>query len=166
MIVKLITHTIRLIPTGRKIIFLFSTIVLLNGCGLFMWDKDYDYYYTIQIGNNTNDTLIIVFNDTVINNSVFNYTIFPRDTAGTDCGRNINEGEDIRRRVLSDGKHDLYEVVTVFRNDSLLIKWKKPSFESDSIHHFFNYNSWKSWLEDDFMGIVIFTIEESDFKSD
>lgn len=65
---------------------------------------------------------------------------------------------------MSDGKHNLNEVVTVFRNDSLLIKWEKTSLESDSIHHFFNFNSWESWLEDDFMGILMFTIEESDFE--
>jgi hypothetical protein len=164
MTAKLIMFMILLIRIGRKPIFFLSVILLFHSCGLFMWDEEYDYYYKIHIRNNTEDTLIVVFNDSVVNKSIYDYTIYPYNTVDLNYGRNINEGEDIRKRVLSDGKHNLYEEVNVFRNDSLTIKWEGPVFHSDSIHHFYNYNSWEHWLIDEYEGIVQFTIYESDFE--
>lgn len=166
MIVKLITHTILLIRTGRNLVFSLSIIVLLQSCALFNWDKEDDFYYRMLVWNNTNDTLILVFNDSIVNNSIYNYTIFPNDTADLENNaKGVNKGQDAIEAMFSDNKHDYYSIVSVFKNDRLLKTWKGPlSAQSDSIHHFFNYNSWDSWLINDNEGVVFFSIEESDIK--
>jgi hypothetical protein len=84
-----------LIQTGRKLLLSLSIFIVLHGCGLFNWDKEYDYYYRIHLGNNTNDILLVVLNDSVINSSIFKYTLFPHEINDIHDGRNINEGEDI-----------------------------------------------------------------------
>jgi hypothetical protein len=156
-----------LIQTGRKLLLSLSIIIVLHGCGLFNWDKEQDYYYRMLVWNNTNDTLTLVFNDSVINNSIYNYTIFPNDTAELENNaKGVNKEQDPIETMFTDGKHDYYLFACVFKNDSLLKKWEGPlSIMNDSTHHFFNYNSWDTWLTADNEGVVIFNIEESDIKN-
>ena len=151
--------------SGPKIAWLVLAAILLNGCGLLFWDKANDYYYQIKIANNTNDTLSIVLNDSV--SSSFNrIQILPHDTVVINDGRKINEGDDVMKALFTNNDREHYRLACVFKNDRLLVKWDGPSFsDSDSIHHFFNHNSWKNWLINDSDGAYLFSIEASDFES-
>lgn len=160
---KLIMHIIDT-RIGLKSIYFIGIAIFLNSCGLFGWDEDYDYYYRIMIYNTTSDTLILTVNDTVLSDFL-NYELLPESTVHINDGRNLNEGQDVIKVLYTDGKHEYYSVVSVFKNNNNLVTWKGPSFiKPDSIHHFFNYSSWDHWLIDENEGIVQFTIYKSDIQ--
>src|SRR5690554_2330018 len=96
---------------NKMFFIMLVTLFFLGSC----LSKEYDYYYRIYFENATNDTLTIVLNDSIINSSIiYNYKIIPNDSICTNIGKNINEGEDIRKKVFSDGKHEHYSIVSVF----------------------------------------------------
>lgn len=157
-------HITTLTQTGLKIFIVILIISNMTGCGWIFWDKEYDYDYRIMMENKTNDTLFLVLNDSLLIDTIYGYTLLPHDTTSLEDGRSLNKGQDVIEALFSDGKHEYYNIASIFRHDSLLIKWEGTSFKSDSIHHFFNYNSWDSWLINDNEGIIMFSINELDLK--
>lgn len=177
------------IMIGHKtfvILGIVSIIVFMESCSLFDWLKEDDYYYQIGLQNNTEDTLLVSFyNGGFISVADIEEQMLYPDSIKLLPGSGVMANENAIKTVFSewDGidscwlyKYDndlenayLHNFNSLYypNRNKLANIWDAPfTYMPDSIHHFFNYNSWKSWLEDDFMGIVMFTIEESDFKSD
>jgi len=192
MMDKLITHIIGLsITIGRKALFFFGIfflIILPFSCDLFRWDEQPDYNYLISIKNETIDTLLISINGGFISIDDFKGNIIYPNTSTTISNSGIMEGDDPIVEALSDWHGlvscwlykidgDSIKVINHHFNrlyypdrENLVATWDAPfRYMGDSINHFFNYNSWESWLEEvDIVGdgIVQFTIYESDLKGD
>jgi hypothetical protein len=140
------------------------TLLLFNSC----WTKHYDYWYQKRIKNNTVDTLLVLFGT----NSekycgIDSIEIMPNSNYVFESSKGIDEGENPIILFFSDASVSFTKQARVYRNDSLKVTWNGPAQEMpDSIHHFYNYNSWEQWMIDDevYDGIVQFTIYESDFE--
>lgn len=163
MIHKLI-GLIKYILIGHKILYLFFILpVTLTSC----WEKKHDYFYEIKFKNVTSDTLLLVLG--VSDSDYYPDSIIIQPNFDTNAeflgGFNVDEGENIVINMFYGSNKPFIEQARVFRNDSIKVTWNGPAREmADSIHHFYNYNSWDSWLVDDDDGIVMFTIYESDLK--
>ena len=142
--------------SGSKL--LFAIIVLLfTGC----WQINPDYENQLLINNTTLDTLYFQATKMYIDDYPFDeYILLP----GTN-------------RI---GKHDRYlsmeiiekkwkyrgDTIEILRKGYNTIKWAGPLREMpDSVHHFFNKNSWEIKMgghKDDWE-IATFTLTEDDF---
>jgi len=188
MIHKLMQHiTKQSTMIGHKIWFIILALpFFLTGCPL-EWDEVSDYNYLIKIKNSTNDTIVITNNNGgFINyNDIKEQIIYP-DSTIINGTIGIMKGENaVKQLFLEWSRLDSF---WVFRYDSflkniveqeynptnglivpnrsnLLVVWESPAREMPvTTHHFFNYNSWESWLEKGagYDGIVQFTIYETD----
>jgi len=154
------------IPTGRNGLILIVLMLMLTGCPPAAFDYNYQIFYR----NETTDTILLIFGKDNAENYVDSLLITPmRDTFIEGDGINgVYNGEDPIEIIFSGGYRPLEEQVRVYRHDSLKVTWDGPArYMSDSIHHFYNYNSWDSWLLDEknkygATGVVMFTIYESD----
>ncbi|MFO7867824.1 MAG: hypothetical protein R6U95_00820 [Bacteroidales bacterium] len=183
-------HTImKGIMTGHKLLLFIIMLFVFLSCDLFRWDKSPDYEYLISYNNLTSDTVIITMNKGGFLSSfdLRERIVYP-DSMNIYTGgmRGVQEGEDPIEKVFSEWsgldscwiyvyddemrqianqEYDTINGLITPNRNSLLKVWDAPLREmGDSINHFFNYNSWKSWLVDDNEGIVQFTIYESDFE--
>lgn len=149
---------------NNKIILSLVILIGLTGCP----KNDFDYVYNIGIENSTSDSLKIVIGNINSNISISGYAsddyiLNPMDTAFFLGTLTINEGQNASHYVLIDNYQ--WDTVHVYRNDSLKAAWFFPAKEeTEDIHDFFNFNSWKNWLNNSREGIVMFTIYESDLK--
>ncbi len=160
MVHKLIMR-IACIQIGRKLLLPITGIYLFTGCHFFEWDREPDSIY-ISINNNTNDSLLLIFGKEEISDS---FVLCPN--IETVCGNIVFEnGDDIIRDLLFTKENCAFEEQTqVYQHDSLLVTWLGPGREMpDSIHHFYNYNSWEILVEADNGKVVQFTITESDYN--
>jgi hypothetical protein len=150
--------------TGLKMLIIFAFSLFLLSC----LSKNYDYYYKISFKNNTSDTLLLLLGtDTGSYVHLDSFIIEPHSNfINPDYGQEgIDKNENINKIIFNGGYRPFEEQARVFRNDSLKVTWNGPAQEMpDSIHHFYNYNSWEHWLIDEYEGIVQFTIYESDFE--
>ena len=158
---KLIMH-IRALAIGHNKVFTFLLITtILSGCGLFDWDKTGDYWYVVRINNDTELKISIVFGEEPITDTI---KIEPKSFVDYK-GLKVFEKQNVISEVLFEGGDKSFEERSrVYNGDQLLVDWKGPAEEKGKINHFYNYNSWESWLIDKSNdGIVQFTIYESDF---
>ncbi|MFO7867822.1 MAG: hypothetical protein R6U95_00810 [Bacteroidales bacterium] len=130
--------------------------------------KNYEYRYAIAFKNNTSDTLLLLLGTDTANYELMDsFLIKPYDMNFFHEGHTVgvSKDENVKRLIFSGGYRPFEEQARVYRNDSLKVTWNGPAQEMpDSIHHFYNYNSWEHWLIDEYEGIVQFTIYESDFE--
>ncbi|HUM88734.1 MAG TPA: hypothetical protein PKV50_04330 [Prolixibacteraceae bacterium] len=136
---------------------LFFFILMISGC----WERNPDYENQLLINNTTLDTLYFQATKMYIDDYPFDeYILLP----GTN-------------RI---GKHDRYlsmeiiekkwkyrgDTIDILRKGYNTIKWAGPLREMpDSVHHFFNKNSWEIKMgghKDDWE-IATFTLTEDDF---
>jgi len=146
--------------------FIILILFVFAGC----WEKKYDYTYETFLVNSTKDTLnvIIGVKNTNISTEYFrNLTIPPNDTLDGNengfGGKSINEDMELMKTWFVSW-HNL-DTIQIFRNDTLKCIWTAPSSSKpESIHDFFNYNSWKTWIIDKPYGVMMFTIYPEDLK--
>jgi hypothetical protein len=162
-----LTQNIAHIAIGRKTTFVLILLMMLvlNSCKLFNWDKEDDFYYTQCIKNTTKDTLLLVLGKDNEEYNLDEFKLMPDSILYTGLNFGVNKGDDPIFNNFNDGYRPLEEQARIYRNDSLLITWEGPAEYKDSLHHFYNYNSWEYWIEDGDEGIVMFTIYESDLEN-
>ena len=153
---------------GRKKAIYFIYIVIV-GCGLnsclleFLNDEPADYIYAIYFKNATDDTLTLILGNDSLDYGEREFVLSPLDSLPY-YGIGLDQGDDVIERLFS-GRRTLMDQARIYKNDSLVVNWYGPPCEMhDSIHHFFNYNSWDHWLINRHDGIVRFTIYEEDFQ--
>jgi len=159
------------ITIGRNIIVIF-TLLLLGAfqCGEKIEPKDNNY--TVWVHNVTSNKISIAFKDNygefsdaypeifiIANDSSSRFPFSPFGFNKTDVELNPV------KYILN--KNYITETL-VYRNDSLKVTWKGPAADlPDSIHNFYNYNSWEVELTPnvpDQTGTLNFYIEETDLK--
>ena len=154
------------LKTGQNSILLVLMVTLLSSC----WSRHYDYSYSKKISNSTSDTLLLLLGKDGEAYPVDSILIMPTSEFTFDGTPGIDKKEDPVKRIFSGGYRPFEEQARVYRNDSLKVTWDGPAREmADSIHHFYNYNSWESWVldesqSDERYGVVMFTIYDSDLK--
>ena len=152
---------------GRKKIFLQLLLISLitNSCIFEHFeDPPDDYNYRIYYKNATNDTLILLLGSDSAAYETETFKLYPLDSVRHN-GIPINKGEDVIKDGLFSGYYLLEDQARVYKEDSLVVNWYGPPREMhDSIHHFFNYNSWDHWLINRHKGRVRFTIYEEDVQ--
>lgn len=126
-----------------------------------------DYNYETQLENSTGDSLLVCFHHKNTNEIFKKIEIYPYDTIYGEESRfgwiKTNEGMDVVK--LWFNTWDVIDTVLIYRNDTLKCIWTAPaSGKPDSVHDFFNYNSWKTWLIDKRNGVMMFTIKPEDLK--
>ncbi|MCF8357157.1 MAG: hypothetical protein K9H26_00255 [Prolixibacteraceae bacterium] len=168
--IRKLTRLIVISRIGRKSMQVSILMLFLSGC----WQDNPDNYYQVYVRNDTADTLLLLLGkDDAVYNELLNYKIKPyRDTTLDWHGViGLNNDEDPVRCVFSEGHTQFQDQARIYRHDSLKAAWEGPGREMpDSVHHFYNYNSWESWLLeekqiDGATGIVMFTIYESDLEN-
>lgn len=141
-----------------SIIFIF---VFLTSC----WSRNYNYRYSVRIHNSTSDTLLLILGKDNEDYYVDSIQILPVGVFTFVGTPGIDKHQNAVRCILNSRNRPFQDQARVYRNDSLKVVWDGPPREMpDSIHHFYNYKSWESWLIDDDEGVVMFTIYESDLK--
>lgn len=162
MIVKLIDSMVTIVIGHRSKIIIIGFFLLI-GCRLWEIDDSGDYWYMVKIENSTSDTLKIIFGQDLL--SFENtHSINPNSQLKV-FGMKVYKGEKvITEKLFCGGFKPFEEQLSIYRNDTLKIQWYGPAqYMNETFHHFYNYNSWESWLEDNGRdGIVLFTIYESD----
>jgi len=124
-----------------------------------------DYKYKSYIKNESNDSLRVLIDK---EGSLYSLdtTIAHNEQVVYNSGREVDKSDDVlTERLFLETYDDSYNV-SVYIDDGLYITWTGPaSFMGDSIHHFYNYDSWNVELNDNVYELC-FTINESDLKSD
>jgi len=154
------------ILTGHKDKFyLLILLTLMSSCDLFRWDDGGDYKYKSYIRNESISSIRILIDK---ENSPYSLdTILAHNEQVIyNSGREVDKGDDVlTERLFLDSYDDSYNV-SVFIEDSLYVVWSGPStFMGDSVHHFYNFDSWNVELIDNVYELS-FTINETDIKSD
>jgi len=149
---------------GRKKIGLIIIVILsfgLNSCIFeYFEDEPADYIYTIYFKNATNDTLTLILGNDSLDYGEDKFVLNPLDSVPPHHGFGVDKGDDVITKLFS-GYRPLQDQARIYKEDSLIVNWYGPPREMpDSVHHFFNYNSWDYWLIDKHDGIVRFTIYE------
>ncbi len=185
---KLMKRTI-FTRTGHKTLQCFSILFLLfvtSSCDLFRSDVIEEYNYLISVKNETNDTLLIsIYRGGFISEDHLRaHIIYPNDSKKISSRRMSKEDDPVTKALhewrLLDScwlyKCDSNLIIVQNRDskayypnrENLVATWAGPfRYMNDSINNFFNYNSWKSWLEPYYQvadGYVQFTIYESDLQ--
>jgi len=164
MIRKLIER-MELIQIGRNWLILIVLMLMLTGCPPAAFDYSYQVFYR----NETSDTILLIFGKDNANYNVDSLLITPMQDTCIEGLIGVYEDEDPLAQLLNQSWWQIMDQVRVYRHDSLKVTWVGPGrYMPDSIHHFYNYNSWDSWLLDKTNkyganGIVMFTITEEDF---
>ncbi len=152
----------QIMPIGNSF-FLILLVLLMSSCRFFEIDERGDYEFISYIINGTDDSLRVHFYneismievDTII---LPNNKIFYNGAPGVAKEDNI-----LTEHLFSDYYNDSY-IVDVYRHDSLLVQWSGTAiYMENSIHHFYNYDSWSVKLIDNVYELE-FTIFESDLK--
>jgi len=150
-----------------KSTFFILFLLILNSC----WEKKYDYVYDIWLENATNDTITVLIGMEKLNIDSSPYrtlTFNPYDTLNGNKsalgGLKVNEEINVVQYRFQKGWENI-DTVLVYRNDTLKCIWTAPaSSKPDSVHDFFNYNSWKTWMIDKRNGVMMFTVYPDDLK--
>jgi hypothetical protein len=160
---KLMLHIIYTLIGLKNILYLLALMFLLPGCDLFRWDDGGDYKYISYIKNESNDSLRIYIHKST---SIYNIdsTIAHNSKISYNGGREVDKRDDVlTERLFYDSFDNSYDV-SVYLEDSLVVKWSgPPSYMGDSIHHFYNYDSWNVELIGNVYELE-FVIYESDLK--
>lgn len=121
-----------------------------------------DAWNEIQIENSTKDTIGLNFRRLGGTPSGFEHKIFPKDKFCYARAVHASDYDLIRDNWGRNG-----DTIEIFRNDTLMVKWGAPLRNlPDSIHSFYNENSWiieNGGRKDKYI-IATFTITEDDFK--
>ena len=147
----------------KKAIGLIFVVILsfgLNSCIFeYFEDEPADYIYAIYYKNATNDTLTLILGNDSLDYGEREFVLNPLDSVPY-FGFGVDKGDDVITKLFS-GYRPLQDQARIYKEDSLIVNWYGPPREMpDSVHHFFNYNSWDYWLIDKHDGIVRFTIYE------
>ena len=149
--------------------------ILKIGLGLLMCtiffgcpERELDYYYEVLIENGTDDTLTFMYGTDNLPTASLNYKIICLPKTILNGEKNgfhsigFNGSKEPVSYFFSEFPHPL-DTVLVFRHDTLKARLVYPAFSGPStLHSFFNYNSWKSWLAYEKHGKIMFTIYPSD----
>ncbi|MBN1926332.1 MAG: hypothetical protein JW798_10905 [Prolixibacteraceae bacterium] len=134
-------------------------ILLFNSC----WQRDPDFENQVWINNETKDSLYYQLTQKYLReNSFINPTDLPPGLKRIGGHYKYKSLEIIGREHDNPG-----DTVEIYRNGELLIKWAAPfRYMPDSVHHYFNVNSWEIKMggHDNEWEIATFTITEDDFK--
>lgn len=154
MIRKLMMHTTSTL-IGHKLV-IASLLICISGC----WQKNYDYSFRSYILNMTGDSIRLNFS-IESSNLIIDTILFDGDLIDFNGHRDVMKEDNVLTDHLFHGSYGSY-VVKIFHSDSLEIEWMGPaSFMGDSVHHFFNYDSWQvNFMNDEYE--LIFTILDSD----
>ncbi len=161
---KLMTH-MQTTRIGHNILIYCIILVSLLSCDLFRWDVDDDAYrFVSYIKNGTNDSLRIHLHKK--NNSFEIDTTLASSHKFIYSGSPVSEEDDILTEHLFDDPYNDSYTLSVYKADTLVVKWDGPAKEmGDSIHHFYNYDSWDvELIGNDYE--LEFTIYESDIEFD
>jgi hypothetical protein len=151
--------------------FLIICTLFLSGC----WSMDYKYSYKIELYNQTNDSLRVLISTIYVSiDEMLKYDTSNLDRAyshhfiieplSSKAINNIGVNNDVE---LKEGVFDIIDSVFMFRRDSLKTIWYFPVREEpDSIHNFFNWNSWEIKLTDEKYGYCRFTIYPEDLNKE
>ncbi len=158
------------IQTGLKTALSFLLpLVFAFQCGKKIEPKANNY--EVWVHNTTSASISLNFEDT--------YEVYPKEqqlliTAYDSTNQfnfspfgfnNSDAIQDPIKQLL-----DNFSIIRtfVYRNDSLKVTWKGPAADlPDSVHSFFNYNSWEIKLTPDVpgqTGTINFYIEEADLE--
>jgi len=153
------------IQIGRNIIFVFIFLLF----AAILCEKGPEptaNNYTAWVHNTTNNTISFNSKGSSEYNRNEEYLIPAYDSIkfGTANYNDVdNSLNPIEQFILNDL---LY--VKIYRNDSLKVTWEGPAaYLPDTIHSFFNYNSWEIKLTPDASGqtgTLNFHIEEADLE--
>ena len=147
---------------GLKI-FLFLFLFSMPGCRIFEIDDYGDYQFISYIKNGSNERLRIQICNGLSGHNM-DTTIGVNSMLMYNAGPKVKEGDDVLAEFLF---HDYYNesyIVKIYRSDSLLVQRIGPaSYMGDSVHHFYNYDSWEVELVDNEY-VLEFTIYESDIE--
>lgn len=127
---------------GRIIIIIFTIMILfLSGCILINVDPCGPYVYRIEFLNETNETIDLLLIPTNYGKAI---KLIP-DSIVDYSGFCLDEDEDVILDGLFPENHDVFwNEISIRWQDSLIHTWTGPPRElHDSVHHFFNYNSWE-----------------------
>jgi len=158
MIHKLIKH-MKIIQIGRKYFIYIILISFFTSCDIFKWDSSGYYSFSSHIVNKTEDSVrIILYNEESL--YALDTTLSPDAKILHNGAREVGKDDDVLTQYLF---HDYYNesyILEVYRKDSLIESWYGPArFMGDSVHHFYNYDSWDVTLID-YEYILEFTIYE------
>ena len=155
---------------GRKKARNFIFIVLvgfgLHSCALeFLNDEPPDYLYAIYFKNATDDTLTLILGNHSLDYGQDELVLNAFDSIPYyEYSFGIDKGDEVMTKIFS-AYRPLQDQARIYKKDSLVVNWYGPPREMhDSIHHFFNYNSWDHWLINRHKGRVRFTIYEEDVQ--
>jgi hypothetical protein len=142
---------------GFSLSFIIS-LLLFSGC--FSYNPDFEN--KVVINNNTKDTLLFQVTKKYISD-------IPGDEIDLLPGSNtLGLHHTLSSfEIIQDNWKYRGDTVEIHRKGYLPIKWAAPLREMpDSVHHFFNKNSWEIKMggHKDEWEIATFTITEEDFK--
>jgi hypothetical protein len=144
------------------IVFKMSFIILITSFLLFSCKRADDAWNELNVRNATNDTLTLNISKRYISDVPMYYDLLPNKIFRLSIDESIS-GFDIIRANFGD-KQDTIEI---YRNDTLMVKWGGPLRSlPDSIHSFYNENSWEitNGGQKNKYVIATFTITEDDFR--
>lgn len=147
---------------GRKV-YINIIIILIFNLGLsscIFQERPSDYRFEAFFKNSTSDTLNLILGNDSLYYGVREFVLYPSESIPIG-GCEVDKGESVVKKCLPNGRSALSDQARIYKDDSLMVNWLGPHREmADSIHHFFNYNSWDYWLIDNDNGVVRFTIDE------
>ncbi len=136
---------------------LFFFILMISGC----WERNPDFENQIQVNNQTFDTLCFMVSKKYISD-------IPGEEVDLLPGKN-KIGADYQKssfEIIEKKWKYRGDTIEILRKGYNTIKWAGPLREMpDSVHHFFNKNSWEIKMgghKDDWE-IATFTLTEDDF---
>ena len=128
-------------------------VLILNSC-------EPAYYQDLAIYNNTSDTLFVCLNKN-IKDKEWNFGI----TSGGTVVFGGVDNQTSRKSSLEMIINDNYYSFRVYRHDTCLVHWSgKMQHLGDSIHNFYNYDSWTTVVTGKYSLCSTFTITEDDLR--
>ena len=133
--------------------FLFSLLLFIaSSC-------DPGYYEDFAICNNTKDTIVVCLNENIYKE--WKGEFVPKQTIAFS---EVDHGSSLKstlERVINNSYHSF----RLYRHDTCLVHWNgKMQHLGDSIHNFYNYDSWTTMVTGKYSLCSTFTITEDDLR--
>ena len=135
------------------IFVLFSLLLLIaSSC-----DPGYHEYFAIC--NKTKDTIVVCLNENIYKEWKGGFA--PNQTSAFTELDNGSSLESELESLINDN----YQSFRVYRHDTCLVHWEgKMQHLGDSIHNFYNYDSWTTVVTGKYTLCSTFTITEDDLR--
>jgi hypothetical protein len=139
-----------------------SKLIILIILSFFSCKRAEDAWNEIRIMNETNDTLTLNISKKYISDIGEYFLIKPNKSIRIANATYISDFE-----IINSNWGDARDTIEIYRHDTLLAKWGAPLRNlPDSIHSFYNKNSWvieEGGRKNKYI-IATYTIGEVDFK--